>query len=117
LFIVNVYLLFFMEVIGMMNHQILSRKGINYDVGTNTRGKESSSRDLFNPAIVKREMEIIKNDLHCNAIRISGKDLGRLTMAAEFAIQQGLEIWFSPAFNDATEQETLAYFAECAKAA
>jgi hypothetical protein len=101
----------------MINNQTLSRKGINYDVGTFTRGKESSSRDLFKPAVVKREMEIIKNDLHCNAIRISGQDLDRLTVAADFAIQQGLEVWFSPAFIDATEQETLDYFAECAKAA
>ncbi|GIM47720.1 hypothetical protein DNHGIG_32690 [Collibacillus ludicampi] len=38
-------------------------------------------------------------------------------MAAEFAIQQGLEVWFSPALIDADEQETLIYFAECAKAA
>jgi hypothetical protein len=62
-------------------------------------------------------MEIIKNDLHCNAVRISGQDISRLTMAAEFAIQQGLEVWFSPALIDADEQEMLIYFAECAKAA
>jgi hypothetical protein len=101
----------------MINNQINFRKGINYDVGKFTRGKESSSRDLFNPHIVQREMEIIKNDLHCNAVRISGQDISRLTLAAEFAIQQGLEVWFSPALIDADEQETLIYFAECAKAA
>ncbi|WP_144848154.1 NUDIX domain-containing protein [Paenibacillus cremeus] len=31
-------------------------------------------------------MEIIKNDLHCNAVRISGQEISRLTTAAEFAI-------------------------------
>jgi len=98
------------------NNQI-HRKGINYDVGTFTRGKESSSRDKFDPAIVKREMEIIKSDLHCNAVRISGQEISRLVMASEFAIQQGLEVWFSPAYIDADEQETLSYFVECAKAA
>ncbi|GIM47719.1 hypothetical protein DNHGIG_32680 [Collibacillus ludicampi] len=56
----------------MIDNQINFRKGINYDVGTFTRGKESSSRDRFDPHIVQREMEIIKNDLHCNAVRISG---------------------------------------------
>ncbi|WP_243450461.1 abortive infection protein [Desulfosporosinus sp. Sb-LF] len=95
----------------------MNRKGINYDIGTFTRGKESSSRDIFDPVIVQREMEIIKNDLHCNAVRISGQDIARLTTAAEYALQQGLEVWFSPAFVDANEQETLTYFAECAKAA
>jgi hypothetical protein len=101
-----------------MDNQTLSRKGINYDVGTFTRGKNAaSSRDEFTPAIIKREMEIIKNDLHCNAIRISGQDLSRLTVAAQYAIEQGLEVWFSPALIDAPEKETLSYFAECAKAA
>jgi hypothetical protein len=96
---------------------MINRKGINYDVGTFTRGKESSSRDVFDPVIVQREMEIIKNDLHCNAIRISGQDIARLSLAAEMAIHQGLEVWFSPAFIDADEQATLTYVAECAKAA
>jgi hypothetical protein len=98
--------------------KLLSRKGINYDVGTYTRGNNnSSSREKFDPEVVKREIEIIKNTLHCNAIRISGQDLSRLMMAAEFAAEQGLEVWFSPAYIDATEQETLLYFAECAMAA
>jgi len=101
----------------MENIRALQRKGINYDVGTFTRGNASSSRDFFEIAIVKREIEIIKTDLHCNAIRISGKDINRLSLAAEFAIQQGLEVWFSPSLVDGTEQETLQYFAECAKAA
>jgi hypothetical protein len=102
----------------MNNDQTLSRKGINYDVGSYTRGKNTaSSREFFEPAIVQREMEIIKNDLHCNAIRISGQDLERLTIAAEFAIQQGLEVWLSPALIDAAEQETLDYLKECAKVA
>ncbi|MBO9128163.1 hypothetical protein [Bacillus sp. 165] len=101
----------------MKQTQSFSRKGINYDVGTFTRGKESSSRDTFNPSVVKREREIIKNDLHCNAIRISGQDVSRLRVAAELAIEQGLEVMFSPALVNATERETLLYFAECTKAA
>jgi hypothetical protein len=101
----------------MTNNKALPRKGINYDVGTFTRGKGSSSRENFDPATVKREMEIIKNDLHCDSIRISGHDLERLSLAAECAIQQGLEVWFSPALIDGTEQETLIYFEECAERA
>jgi hypothetical protein len=95
----------------------IKRKGINYDVGTFARGKESSSRDFFEPNIVKREMEIIKNELNCNSIRISGQNIERLTIAAEYALVQGLEVWFSPSLVDADEEETLNYFTECAKAA
>jgi len=94
----------------------MNRKGINYDVGTVFHAGVSS-RENLDPAVIKREIEIIKNDLHCNAIRISGYDVGLLTTAAEFALQQGLEVWFSPAYVNATEQETLDYFATCAQAA
>ena len=100
-----------------MNHRTLARKGINYDVGTYTRGKETSSREHFEPAIVKQEIAIIKQDLHCNAIRISGQDIQRLTFATEAALEQKLEVWFSPVLIDATEKKTLVYLAECAKAA
>ncbi|GKU27509.1 abortive infection protein [Clostridium folliculivorans] len=100
------------------SHKSLRYKGINYDVGTFTRGKSGpSSRDIFNPAQVKKEMRIIKNDLHCNSIRISGMDIERLTLASEYALMEGLEVWFSPANVDADENETIDYFIECAKAA
>lgn len=95
---------------------MMHRKGINYDVGTFAR-RDEPSRATFDPAIVQREIEIIKNDLHCNAIRISGQEITRLTLAAEYALRQGLEVWFSPTWVDANEQEMLAYLAQCAQAA
>jgi hypothetical protein len=91
-------------------------KGINYDVGTPTT-HGTSSRETFDPDIVRRELEIIRSELHCNAIRIYGQDLERLALAGNFAIQQGLEVWFSPSLPDATPEAALQYFAECAQAA
>ena len=66
-------------------------KGINYDVGTYTT-PDSSSRETFDPAIVRSEIGIIRNDLHCTAIRISGQDVERLRFAADCALQEGLEL-------------------------
>lgn len=94
----------------------MKRKGINYDVGTFTT-PGTSSREIFDRAVVQREITIIKNDLHCTAIRISGQDPDRLLYAAQCALQQGLEVWFSPALINATPAETLDYFRECARAA
>ncbi len=94
----------------------MKRKGINYDVGTYTTGN-SSSREEFDHAVVQREINIIKNDLHCTAIRISGQDIERLLFATRCALQEGLEVWFSPALINATAAETLDYFRTCAKAA
>ena len=56
---------------------MIEHKGINYDVGTVT---DVNWRPDYNPQTVERELEIIKNDLHCNAVGISGKDIGRVVV-------------------------------------
>jgi hypothetical protein len=94
----------------------MERRGVNYDVGTFAR-RDEPSRATLDPVIMRREIEVIRNDLHCNAIRISGQEIGRLRLAAEYALRQGLEVWFSPAMVDADERQTLAYLTECAQAA
>ena len=47
---------------------------------------------------VRRELQIIRDDLHANAVRIVGSDVARLTATTEIALALGLEVWFSPAF-------------------
>jgi hypothetical protein len=94
----------------------MKRRGINYDVGTAVH-KQYLSRPTFDPNIVHRELEIIKNDLHCNAVRISGTDPERLRVAAESALKQGLEVWLSPQLHNKSPQETHEYTIQCAKAA
>jgi hypothetical protein len=91
-------------------------RGINYDVGTPFR-KDELSRPEFDETAVKKEMQIIKNDLQCNAIRISGYDIQRLSKTAEFALEQGLQVWLSPAYIDATTEQALIYLTDCAIAA
>jgi hypothetical protein len=60
----------------------MKRKGVIYDVGTVYAGR-LNTRPVFDAAVTRRELEIIKDDLHCNAVRIRGQDLGRLMTAAE----------------------------------
>jgi hypothetical protein len=45
------------------------------------------TRPIFDADVVHRELEIIKNDLHCNAVRICGLDIDRLMVATEDALQ------------------------------
>lgn len=71
-------------------------------------------RPNYDPKIVSRELEIIKNDLHCNAVRIQGLNLDRLLTASEIALKQGLEVWFSPEMWDRTQVETLEYLKKAA---
>jgi hypothetical protein len=94
----------------------MNRKGINYDTGTPTT-HNTSSRPTFDPQTVELEMKVIKNDLHCTSIRISGIDLSRLTLAAKYAFEQGLEVFFSPSLHDLSQAQALVYFSQSAEAA
>jgi hypothetical protein len=94
----------------------MQQKGINYDTGFMRSGAQSS-RPSFDPAQVCRELEIIARDLHCNAVRISGRDPQRIALAARHALDQGLEVWFSPFPSDLTTDELVPYFAEHARLA
>ena len=91
-------------------------RGINYDVGTQFRKGEPSRPD-FDVAVIKKEIKIIRNELNCDAIRISGEDIDRLYRASAFALEEGLQVWFSPAYIDATTKNASDYLLECARAA
>jgi hypothetical protein len=54
-----------------------------YDVGRVMKG--GNWRPKFDPKIIHRELEIIKRDLHCNAVRICGLDIDRLLAASKDA--------------------------------
>jgi hypothetical protein len=74
-------------------------------------------RPVFDRRVVHRELEIVRNDLHCNAVRICGLDIDRLTTAAEDALTLGLEVWLSPEMWNRSPRETLGYIAAAAAAA
>jgi hypothetical protein len=93
----------------------LNRKGVCYDVGRVLM--DGNWRPKFDPEIVRRELGIIKDDLHCNAVRIQGLDIDRLMTASKEALSQGLEVWLSPEMWDRSQDETLEYIARAAERA
>ena len=90
-------------------------KGITYDTGFVRLG--AISRGTFDPDVVKRELQIICDDLHCTAVRVIGGDPGRLELAARYAADLGLEVWFSPYPLELTTDELLSLFVDCAERA
>lgn len=90
-------------------------KGVCYDVGREMMGM--NWRPDFDPSIVRREIEIIRDDLHCNAIRLQGRDVKRLATASMMALDHGLEVWFSPELWDQPPNETVEYLGQAAGAA
>jgi hypothetical protein len=91
-------------------------KAVNYDVGMRASARWPSRPD-FDPAVVRRELEIIKRDLGCGAVRIFGESPQRLRVAAEHALEAGLAVWLSPDLFNAGRREWLGYLAECARMA
>lgn len=90
-------------------------KGINYDTGFINKGV--SSREPFDIAVVRRELQIIRDDLHCTAVRVTGGDAERLGIAAGIAAAAGLEVWLSPFTCDLTYADMLGLLADCAERA
>lgn len=90
-------------------------KGITYDTGfINPAG---STHEPFDPEIVRREMGVIHDDLHCDAVRVTGGHPDRLEIAATHAAAAGLEVWFCPFTCDLTTDELLDLLADCAERA
>ncbi len=93
----------------------MRRRGVCYDVGRVMWGQDW--RPEFSSAESHRELQIIRDDLHCNAVRICGEDLDRLMIAGRDALDQELEMWLSPELWDHTPEETLDYIVSVAKRA
>ncbi|MFE6862108.1 hypothetical protein [Nocardia sp. NPDC057668] len=90
-------------------------KGMTYDTGFLSNGQ--TSRKEFDLEIVRRELAIIRDDLHCNAVQIVGGDADRLELAARCAAELGLEVWFSPYPLELPNAQILSLFADCARRA
>jgi hypothetical protein len=90
-------------------------RGISYDTGW-VVGKEIG-RPGFDRETAARDLRVIRDDLHCNAVRVMGGDPERIEVAATIAADLGLEVWFSPYPLELSEEEILALFADCAERA
>ena len=88
-------------------------RGINYDTGFLSAG--TSTHEPVDPEVVRREMRRHRDDLHCNAVRVTGGSVDRLKIAAAHAADVGLEVWLCPFTNGLTQGELLDLLADCAE--
>jgi len=93
----------------------MKRKGVNYDVGRILEGR--LTRPTLDTKEMHREIEIIKDDLHCNSIKIQGFDIDRVMLAAKDSLEQGLEVWLAPEMFEESQEMTLDYSVKAAVAA
>jgi hypothetical protein len=88
--------------------------GVCYDAGV---VKDIPWRPSLDAQTARREMEIIRRDLHCTAVRVVARDIGRLELATEAALEAGLDVWFSPTVWERDADETIARTERAARAA
>ena len=89
-------------------------RGITYDTGFFRSASSASTREPFDPEVVGRELRVIGEEPHCNAVRVTGGDPDRLELAASHAAEVGLEVWLSPFTCDLTTGQLLDLLADCA---
>lgn len=92
----------------------MRRKGVLYDVGCVSG---VNWRPDYSPELVHRELEIIKADLRCTAVKIRGQNIGRVMAAADDALGQGLEVWLSPELWNRSPDTTIHYLRRAATVA
>jgi hypothetical protein len=97
----------------------MNRNGVIYNTGAvfSGLGWKERTRPRLDPRVAGRELQIIRDDLHCNAVRVSGTDIGRLTAVTEQALRLGLEVWPSPVLFGRGAPESIRYLAKAARAA
>ncbi|GAA2731176.1 hypothetical protein [Actinocorallia aurantiaca] len=89
--------------------------GLTYDTGFPSAG--TTTHEPYDPDAVRREMKVIRDELHCDAVRVTGGDPDRLETAARHAADAGLEVWYSPFTNGLTRDELLAFLSDGAERA
>lgn len=89
-------------------------KGIHYDTGVRFTPARLS-RTAFDEELVCYEIATIGGELHANAVRMTGEDLGRLEFTAKTAVEHGLSVFLQPWPIDRHAEPTLDLLTDAAE--
>lgn len=89
--------------------------GMNYDTGFVSAG--STTHEPWDPQTVRHDLRVIRDELHCDAVRITGGVQDRLELAARLAAEAGLEVWYCPFTNGLDRDELMAFVLDGAERA
>ncbi|SDS66791.1 hypothetical protein [Actinoplanes derwentensis] len=89
--------------------------GMNYDTGFVSG--TTTTHEPFDPETVRRDLHVIHDELHCDAVRITGGVQDRLELTARLAAEVGLEVWYCPFTYNLDRDELLAFVLDGAERA
>ncbi len=93
----------------------LALRGVTYDTGIDHLGE--NSRQRWTHAQMRREIDAIRDRLHCNAVSLAGTHVSRLVQTAEAALERGMHVMLQPRNYDRPRAEILDHLARTAREA
>lgn len=96
---------------GMVTPRI---RGVIYDAGTVFGRGQRPTRRHLDESVMRREVEVIRDELHATHVRVVASDPARLDAVAAAVAEAGLGLWYSPAVFDCDPAETVLRTVEMA---
>ncbi|WP_210589516.1 abortive phage infection protein [Streptomyces sp. GESEQ-35] len=89
------------------SHRGLRRRGVVYTVGAG-----ETPGTAFSAARMRRDIRVIRDDLHADTVDVTGDGVERLNATATEAAERGLHVWLQPTLGDAPERDILDHIAQ-----
>ncbi|MFJ8631294.1 abortive phage infection protein [Streptomyces sp. NPDC093568] len=88
----------------------LKHRGVVYTVGAG-----ETPGTAWSAARMRRDIRVIRDDLHADTVDVTGDGVDRLTATAAEAAERGLHVWLQPTLGDLPEKQILDSIAECGR--
>ncbi|MEV6170366.1 abortive phage infection protein [Streptomyces sp. NPDC051954] len=88
------------------------RRGLRHRGVVYTVGAGETPGTAFSAARMRRDIRVIRDDLHADAVDVTGDGVERLNATATEAAERGLHVWLQPTLGDAPERDILDHIAQ-----
>ncbi|MDO0933004.1 abortive phage infection protein [Streptomyces sp. DG2A-72] len=88
------------------------RRGLRHRGVVYTVGAGETPGTAFSAARMRRDIRVIRDDLHADTVDVTGDGVERLNTTATEAAEAGLHLWLQPTLGDAPERDILDHIAE-----
>ena len=88
----------------------LRHRGVVYTVG-----EGETPGTAWSAARMRRDIRVIRDELHADTVDVTGDGVERLTATAAEAAERGLHVWLQPTFGDIPQRDILEHMAECGR--
>ncbi|MFE0255229.1 abortive phage infection protein [Streptomyces sp. NPDC059010] len=91
------------------------RRGLKHRGVVYTLGEGETPGTAWSAARMRRDVRVIRDQLHADTLDVTGDGVERLTATAAEAAERGLHVWLQPTLGDIPERDILESIAECGR--